>query len=80
MCEICTCAKIETTIKIHRIFLTIIYNSVPMLEACHHRKVKVIISSAGGCGSDASVDYFVDIINEVAQERGYHFKVRKSSL
>jgi hypothetical protein len=48
---------------------------VPMLEACHHLGVKILISSAGGSGSNASVDHFVSILKEMAESGKYNFKV-----
>ncbi|CAO3669362.1 unnamed protein product [Umbelopsis vinacea] len=50
---------------------------IPILDACWHNRVKVLIGSAGGDGSNAHVDDFVDIINEYSLEKKYKFKVIK---
>ena len=42
----------------------------PVLDACFHHKVKLIISSAGGDGSKYHVDEFVDIVNEYCVKKG----------
>lgn len=47
----------------------------PMLEACFHRGIKVLISSCGGAGLDAQVDDFVSIIQEIAEDNQWTFKV-----
>ena len=49
----------------------------PMVDACFHHRVKVIISSAGGDGSDEHVDDFVDIIEQHCNEKGYNLKLVK---
>ncbi len=46
-----------------------------MLEACFYRKIKVMISSAGGDGSNQHVEEMLDIIKEIAAERNFSFKV-----
>ena len=43
----------------------------PLLDACYHHKIKLIVSSAGGDGSNNHVDEFVDIINDYCNEKGY---------
>src|SRR5271170_4045105 len=43
----------------------------PMVDACYHHKVKVLISSVGGDGSDEHVDDFVKIIQDYSLEKGY---------
>lgn len=48
---------------------------MPMLEACYHHGVKVIIGSAGGCGSDIQVDKFMDILERCTRTKSYRFKV-----
>ncbi|GAB5593943.1 hypothetical protein Unana1_08843 [Umbelopsis nana] len=50
---------------------------IPILDACWHHRVKVLIGSAGGDGSNAHVDLFVDIINEYSTEKQYKFNVVK---
>lgn len=49
----------------------------PMVDACYHHKVKILISSAGGDGSDEHVDDFVQIIQEYSQQKGYKLKLIK---
>jgi hypothetical protein len=49
----------------------------PMVDACFHHRVKVIISSAGGDGSDEHVDDFVDIIRTHCEEKRYNLKLVK---
>lgn len=46
-----------------------------MLEACAETKTPVVISSAGGDGTKQHVDDFVDIVREIAKDRGYRFKL-----
>ncbi|KAE9369862.1 hypothetical protein N431DRAFT_493581 [Stipitochalara longipes BDJ] len=48
-----------------------------LLALSHEFHVNIIISSAGGDGSDAHVDEFLDVIEEIvgnAKNRGYRFK------
>lgn len=47
----------------------------PMLEACAEYCMKILISSAGGAGTNAQVDYIVDIVREVAESQGQSFKM-----
>lgn len=47
----------------------------PMLQACYHRKIKVLISSAGGDGSNKHVAEMLDFIREVATTENFSFKV-----
>lgn len=49
----------------------------PILDACFHHKVKVIISSAGGDGSNGHVDEFVGIIDDYCNKMGYSLKLAK---
>jgi Domain of unknown function (DUF4387)/Acyclic terpene utilisation family protein AtuA len=49
----------------------------PMVDACYHHKVKVLISSAGGDGSDEHVDDFIKIIQDYSVEKGYKLKLIK---
>jgi len=46
-----------------------------MLEACFFHKTKVLISSAGGDGSNSHVDEMLSIIEEIAEAKGYSFKI-----
>ncbi|CAK7216610.1 hypothetical protein SCUCBS95973_002865 [Sporothrix curviconia] len=47
----------------------------PMLEACFHFGVKVLIGSAGGDGSNAHVAEMLSFVEEIARDKGYSFKV-----
>lgn len=47
----------------------------PMLEACFHRKIQVLISSVGGDGSNSHVQEMKAIVTEIAAERGFSFKI-----
>ncbi|KAI5456067.1 hypothetical protein BGZ63DRAFT_468354 [Mariannaea sp. PMI_226] len=47
----------------------------PILDACFHRKIKVLIGSAGGDGSNKHVAEMLAIVTEIAQSRGYSFKI-----
>ena len=46
-----------------------------LLEAQHATRIPVLISSAGGDGTNLHVDVFRDIIAEIARRRGWHFKL-----
>jgi hypothetical protein len=46
-----------------------------LLEAQHSTRIPVLISSAGGDGTNLHVDAFRGIIAEIAQRRGWHFKL-----
>lgn len=46
-----------------------------MLEACFHRKIKLLIGSAGGDGSNSHVEEMLSFVAEIAEEKGYSFKV-----
>ncbi len=45
-----------------------------LLEAAHTHRIPVHITSAGGDGSNAHVDVFLDIVAEIAAARGYRFR------
>jgi hypothetical protein len=47
----------------------------PILAACFHHKVKVLIGSVGGDGSSKHVREMREIVEEIAQRHGYSFKV-----
>lgn len=47
----------------------------PMLAAAFHRKVKVLISSVGGDGSNKHTAEMLDIVREISERQGYSFKV-----
>ena len=46
-----------------------------LLEGQRMAKVPLLISSAGGDGTNLHVDVFRDIIVEIAKKRGWHFKL-----
>ncbi|KAH8894382.1 hypothetical protein GQ53DRAFT_859252 [Thozetella sp. PMI_491] len=46
-----------------------------MLEACFHKKIKVLIGSAGGDGSNSHVAEMLSFVEEIAEQKGYTFKV-----
>ncbi|EJT75687.1 hypothetical protein GGTG_05619 [Gaeumannomyces tritici R3-111a-1] len=47
----------------------------PMLAACFHHKIRVLISSVGGDGSRKHVVEMLAIVTEIADRKGYSFKV-----
>ncbi|KAK5735751.1 hypothetical protein LTR17_007923 [Elasticomyces elasticus] len=47
----------------------------PMLEACFYRKIKVLISSVGGDGSNSHVDEMLSMVEDIAAEKGYTFNI-----
>ena len=47
----------------------------PALEACFYRKIKVLISSVGGDGSDKHVEEMLGIVKEIADKRNFSFKI-----
>lgn len=46
-----------------------------MLEACFYRKIKVLIGSAGGDGSNRHVREMLSFVEEIAAARGFTFKI-----
>lgn len=46
-----------------------------MLQACFYKKIKVLIGSVGGDGSDKHVQEMLDIVREICQQEGFSFKV-----
>lgn len=46
-----------------------------MLEACVMRRIKVLIGSAGGTGTNAQVNFMVDLIRSIATDKGYSLKI-----
>ncbi|HTR87196.1 MAG TPA: acyclic terpene utilization AtuA family protein [Reyranella sp.] len=48
-----------------------------LLELQREARVPLLISSAGGDGSDLHVDVFRDIIAEVSHKRGWHFRLAR---
>lgn len=47
----------------------------PILEAAFYRKIKVMISSACGDGSNKHVEALFSMTQEIARSRGFSFKV-----
>ncbi|KAL2882105.1 hypothetical protein SGCOL_002367 [Colletotrichum sp. CLE4] len=47
----------------------------PILAACYHHKIKVLIGSAGGDGSNKHVVEMLDLVKEITESNGYSFKV-----
>ncbi|KAK8104690.1 CaiB/baiF CoA-transferase family protein [Apiospora kogelbergensis] len=47
----------------------------PILTACYHLKIKVLIGSVGGDGSDKHVDEMFAIVSGIADRLGFSFKV-----
>ncbi|KAM5354130.1 hypothetical protein ACJ41O_000780 [Fusarium nematophilum] len=47
----------------------------PILAAAFHHKIKVLIGSAGGDGSNKHVAEMLEIVTEIANREGYSFKV-----
>lgn len=47
----------------------------PILEACFHRKIKVLIGSVGGDGSDKHLNEMLGIVREITESRGFSFKI-----
>ena len=48
-----------------------------LLAAQHEHRIPLLISSAGGDGTNLHVDAFRDIIVEIARKRGWRFKLAK---
>ena len=46
-----------------------------IVQACAERKIPAIISSAGGPGIDRHVDDMVEMIREIAVEKGFHLEI-----
>ncbi|KAH9948061.1 hypothetical protein B0H21DRAFT_736013 [Amylocystis lapponica] len=49
----------------------------PMLLACAKYRIPVLIGSCGGSGTNEQVDLFADIVGELSEKHGYHFRVAK---
>ena len=47
----------------------------PILQACFHNKIQVLIGSVGGDGSDKHVQEMYEIVQEIAAKEGFSFKV-----
>lgn len=48
---------------------------MPILQACYHRKIKVLIGSVGGDGSTKHVAEMLEIVREISEKEGITFKV-----
>ncbi|OJJ65402.1 hypothetical protein ASPSYDRAFT_64922 [Aspergillus sydowii CBS 593.65] len=46
----------------------------PILQACFHKKIQVLIGSVGGDGSDKHVQEMFEIVQEIAAKEGFSFK------
>ena len=42
----------------------------PMIQACIERHIPVLIGSAGGTGTNAQVDWMLELVREIAAEKG----------
>lgn len=47
----------------------------PILQACFHNKIQVLIGSVGGDGSDKHVQEMFEIVQEIAAKESFSFKV-----
>ncbi|KAH8901227.1 hypothetical protein GQ53DRAFT_707521 [Thozetella sp. PMI_491] len=47
----------------------------PILGACYHHKIKVLIGSVGGDGSNRHVREMLAIVAEISNRKGYSFKI-----
>ena len=47
----------------------------PILEACYHKKIQVLISSVGGDGSTKHVGEMLQTVDDIAQSKSFSFKV-----
>ncbi|KAL4894305.1 CoA-transferase family III domain-containing protein [Aspergillus ambiguus] len=47
----------------------------PILQACFHNKIQVLIGSVGGDGSDKHIQEMFEIVQEIAAKEGFSFKV-----
>jgi hypothetical protein len=45
-----------------------------LLAIGHEKKIPIFVSSAGGDGTNAHVDVFIDIIREISKAKGYRFR------
>ena len=46
-----------------------------MIPAALEKKIPVIVGSSGGCGADSHLEWTVDIVKEIAKEKGLSFKM-----
>lgn len=47
----------------------------PILHACFHFKIKVLIGSVGGDGSSGHVLEMLEIVTQIANQHGFNFKI-----
>ncbi|PSN65632.1 hypothetical protein BS50DRAFT_556387 [Corynespora cassiicola Philippines] len=47
----------------------------PILAACFHHRIKVLIGSVGGDGSTKHVAEMLDIVTTISKDKGYNFKI-----
>ena len=47
----------------------------PILEACFFHKIKVLIGSVGGDGSNSHVEEMLAIVEDIAKAHGYSFTI-----
>jgi hypothetical protein len=47
----------------------------PILQACFHYKIQVLIGSVGGDGSDKHVQEMLEIVQEIAAKQGFSFNI-----
>lgn len=47
----------------------------PILQACFHKKIQVLIGSVGGDGSDKHVQEMFEIVQEISAKQGFSFNV-----
>lgn len=47
----------------------------PILQACFYKKIKVLIGSVGGDGSNKHVQEMLEIVQEISHQHGFSFKV-----
>ena len=50
-----------------------------LVTACDTYRVPILLGSAGGDGSDAHVNIFLDIIAEIISEEGYIYRPMKAT-
>ncbi|KIW88414.1 uncharacterized protein Z519_10983 [Cladophialophora bantiana CBS 173.52] len=52
-----------------------VHDLSPVLEACAEFGIKLLISSAGGAGTNEQVNFLVGLVREISERKGYRFKV-----
>jgi hypothetical protein len=48
---------------------------IPMLQAVHHRKTKLLIGSVGGDGSNKHVQEILSMVEEISSAQGFRFQI-----